>query len=139
MPKHKGRQGPNATRIPRQLLLNHVLDVFSVHGVIFPVKKNGASFHKLVWDLYKDLLLVAPALAITFDTPVTMYGVGSVAVRVGADGKRRLRARFSSTARNVASKYEISPYFYVSKEFWRVHGMLSNAGAKKDKSLTEVL
>ena len=126
--KRRGRQEPNAPRVDQDILLACLLGVMGRHGAAFS-NKSKKSYLERYWDLYKDLLMLAPAVAIAYDKPVSIYGVGSFKIKTSSKGKR-LRVRYSPAISRFLDKYIVQEY--SGDNFWRVFSSLTgSAGVDK--------
>jgi len=117
----KGRHEKNRPRVSPQVMLE---------AVKFAVNSNDSAWNKQTADLFKSFIRVAPALAISRNKSVNLYGFGTFRVTRNKKGKRRLKFKVSS---------EISKYLdtFTEGNFETVLYDLLHIGKLKDYSLEE--
>jgi len=130
-----GRHEPNLPKVSLETLQACLMKVMVSRGVVFD-KKSRKSYADRYWDLYTDLLMLAPALAVATDLPVSIYGVGSFRVKRAVNGRKRLRIRGSSSISKFLDHYVSGEY--SDDAFWYVFQQLIGSGKSNDTSLMEV-
>jgi len=130
----RGRHGKNKPRVSQDVLYDVVHNIIKEHKVSFlghdsPVRNLA---------LYKAFVRLAPALAITWDQPVNLYGFGTFKVVKTSKGKRRLKFKASlgvSDFLDAHFRYRDNRASEVT--FEEVLADLLNIGKSKDSSLEE--
>lgn len=117
----RGRREKNSPKVPLKHLQHALAKIMERHGVSFASPASEKVWEQY-WLLYKDLLMLAPTMAILTKSPISIYGVGSFKVDKGL----KLRARYSPlVSRFIASGYEPSGDF--EEDFWQVFKEISKA------------
>ena len=132
-----GRQEKNEPKVSLEHLQHALAEIMERHGVCFASPSSEGMWGKY-WALYKDLLMLAPTMAILTKSPVSIYGVGSFRVNETKSGRKRFRARFSPmVARFLSSGFESSGNY--ERDFWKVFGEISKNVSGEDSSVTEAV
>ena len=90
----RGRHEPNAPKVSQDCIMSCLSSVFIKYGVQLS-RNSGDSYDSRCWELFKELLLLAPAITISTGLPVSIYGVGSFRVKLDSKGRKKLRVRYS--------------------------------------------
>ena len=130
----RGREEVNLPSVTKGYLETAIMLVLNSHGVSFSDRRNA---REKAFRLFKDLLLVAPVLAIQTGLPVNVHGVGTFCVKKSANGRKRLRQRFSQRISDMADTFK--PLSKPGSALHNFEEILGHAwvGSARDSSVLE--